>query len=80
MEQLARQSSSADGITWHLDDLYRGVDDPQIERDLSEALRRAQTFESTYRNRIDVPGGPTAPFLLAALQSSRASRSKWIAR
>jgi oligoendopeptidase F len=69
MEQLARQSSSADGVTWNLDDLYRGVDDPQIERDLSEALRRAQTFESTYRNKIDVPGGPAAPFLLAALQA-----------
>src|SRR5216684_1258574 len=27
-------SSSADGVVWDLNDLYRGVDDPQLGRDL----------------------------------------------
>jgi oligoendopeptidase F len=64
----ARQSSSADGVTWNLGDLYERVDDPRITRDLESALQRAQRFESTYRGKIDTPGGPAADFLLASLQ------------
>jgi oligoendopeptidase F len=64
----ARPGSSADGVAWNLSDLYERVDDPRITRDLESALRRAQAFESTYRGKIDVPGGPAADFLLAALQ------------
>jgi oligoendopeptidase F len=63
-----RPSSSADGIAWDLHDLYRGVDDPQITRDLDAALQRAQVFEKTYRGKIHTDGGPSAETLLAALQ------------
>jgi oligoendopeptidase F len=34
---------------------------------LDDALRRAQAFESAYRGKINVPGGPAAGVLLAAL-------------
>jgi oligoendopeptidase F len=63
----ARPSSSADRIAWDLSDLYSKVDDPAIGRDLDTALKRAQAFESTYRGKIDVPGGPPADALLAAV-------------
>jgi oligoendopeptidase F len=64
----ARPTSSADRVAWNLADLYAGVDDPAIGRDLETALKRAQAFESAYRGKIDVPGGPSADVLLAAVR------------
>jgi oligoendopeptidase F len=66
MIQAIRQSSSADGVTWNLGDLYQGVDDPQINRDLESALKRAQAFEKAYRGKIE--GGPSAELLLEAVR------------
>jgi len=60
--------SSADRVAWDLADLYAGVDDPALNQDLETALKRAQAFESTYRGKIDVPGGPVADALLAAVR------------
>lgn len=37
---------------WNLADLYAGPDDPAVERDLDETLRRAERFEELYRGRI----------------------------
>jgi oligoendopeptidase F len=67
MTRPERETSSADGVSWDLTDLYRGVDDPQITRDLESALRRAQAFAGAYRGKIDVEGGPEPALLLAAL-------------
>jgi oligoendopeptidase F len=67
MIQAMRQTSSADGVSWNLNDLYTGVDDPAIGRDLDEALRRAEAFEAAYRGRIDVAGGPAPETLAAAV-------------
>jgi oligoendopeptidase F len=64
----ARPTSSADRVAWDLGDLYAGLDDPKIGRDLEEALGRARAFESAYRGRIDVPGGPAPQLLAAALR------------
>ncbi len=60
-------TSSAQGVAWNLSDLYTGVNDAAIERDLDAALRRAQAFESAYRGKIDVPGGPPIHTLLEAV-------------
>lgn len=68
MSQVLRQSSSADGVAWNLGDLYRGVDDPAIDRDLTTALERAQRFEATYRGKVHASGGPTPDVLLGAVQ------------
>src|SRR5437763_1245885 len=68
MIQAIKQTSSADGVAWDLADLYRGVDDPQITRDLETALRRAQEFEKAYRGQINRDGGPAPELVLAALQ------------
>lgn len=48
----AALSSSAAGIRWDLSDLYSGLDDPALERDLSSALERAHAFEQKYRGRV----------------------------
>ncbi|HTU17919.1 MAG TPA: M3 family oligoendopeptidase [Gemmataceae bacterium] len=61
-------TSSADRVAWDLTDLYAGVDDPAINRDLETALKRAQAFEAAYRGKIEVPGGPPADTLLAAVR------------
>jgi oligoendopeptidase F len=64
----SRPSSSADRVAWDLADLYTSVDDANIGRDLDAALKRAQAFESTYRGKIDTPGGPSTDTLLAAVR------------
>jgi oligoendopeptidase F len=68
MIQAIRQTSSADGVSWDLGDLYKTVDDPRIEGDLAEARRRAEAFEAAYRGKIDVPGGPAPDLLRIALE------------
>src|SRR5262245_38788916 len=45
-------TSTASGIAWDLADLYAGLDDPRIERDLASARRRAEAFEQTCRGKI----------------------------
>jgi oligoendopeptidase F len=68
MIQAIQPTSSADGVSWDLSDLYRGLDDPQINRDLETALSRAQAFEAAYRGKIAADGGPSPETLLAALR------------
>src|SRR5262249_6156782 len=68
MIQAIKPASSADGVQWDLRDLYEGVDDPKINRNLEEAFRRAQAFESAYRGKINVEGGPSPDTLLTAVR------------
>ena len=72
MNQSASSGSSATGVSWDLSDLYQGVDDPAITLDIDAALVRAQAFESTYRGKIDIPGGPSPELLQAALEETEA--------
>jgi oligoendopeptidase F len=58
-------NTSAAGVAWNLSDLYAGVDDPKIEKDLAAAQQRAEKFEKSYRNKI--APGPTTALLLKAL-------------
>ena len=51
MIQAVRQTSSADGVSWDLGDLYRGVDDPQIGRDLETALWRTEAAHIEHQKR-----------------------------
>src|SRR5262245_24114821 len=60
-------TSSADGVTWDLSDLYAGLDDPALTRDLDAALQRARVFETVYRGKINADGGPPPGLLLTAL-------------
>lgn len=67
MATATAPSSTADGVQWNLGDLYQSVDDPQIMEDLSQALKQAEQFESTYRGKINVEGGPKSEFLAEAI-------------
>jgi len=59
----------AAGVRWDLGDLYAGVDDPAIDRDLDDALARAERFGERHRGRV---GERTAPELAAALDELEA--------
>ncbi len=63
-------NSSAVGVAWDLSDLYDGLADPAIERDLDDALARARTFEASYRGKIEP--GPSADLLLGAVRELEA--------
>src|SRR5262245_43266525 len=62
------QPNSARGVAWNLGDLYAGLDDPALDRDLQAALSRAQTFEQNYRGKIVTLSPDGAGTLLAAVQ------------
>jgi oligoendopeptidase F len=65
---MKQPSSSADGVTWDLGDLYSGPDDPRLTKDLETALNRAAAFETTYRGKIATASGPSPDLLLSALR------------
>ncbi len=49
---MAEQKSSADGIAWNFEGLYNSLDDPKLKADLEAVVKRAEEFESKYRNLI----------------------------
>src|SRR5579862_5129510 len=52
---------------WNLDDLYRGLDDPALTRDLAAAEARAAEFEQRFKGKlIALAEGPNAGGELAA--------------
>ncbi len=53
-------ANSAAGITWDLRDLYQGIDDPTIDKNLKQALKRARAFEKKYRGKIQSLKEPRA--------------------
>jgi oligoendopeptidase F len=65
---MSQATNSAAGITWDLGDLYQSSDDPAIEKDLDEAMRRAQAFESACRGKIKSLQPSQADFLLKNVQ------------
>ena len=44
--------STTPPVTWDLSDLYQGVDDEKIVRDLEALEERARLFAETYRGRV----------------------------
>ncbi|HEX3314871.1 MAG TPA: M3 family metallopeptidase, partial [Gemmataceae bacterium] len=62
------KTNTATGIAWNLGDLYAGLDDPKVTRDLDEAQRRAAAFEATHRGKIVELGPEDGDFLLAAMR------------
>jgi oligoendopeptidase F len=60
-------TSSAKGVVWNLGDLYGGVDDPAINRDLAAARALCDAFEAAYRGLFEDKANLTAPVLARAL-------------
>jgi oligoendopeptidase F len=46
-------SSSLNHLSWDLTPLYAGVDDPQIDRDIAEFSRLAQSFHQQHKGKLD---------------------------
>lgn len=61
-------NGGADGVAWNLNDLYSGVNDPKLSRDISEAERVAREFESKYRGKISSIKLSDASFLLESIR------------
>lgn len=61
----------AQDIRWDLSDLYRDLDDPELEKDLMEALQRAQAFEGRFRSEMASDALPSK-ILLSAFQELEA--------
>ncbi len=49
-----RGAGPAAGVRWNLGDLFAGPDDPALDAALDEAVRRADAFQETYRDRVAV--------------------------
>jgi len=62
-------STGAEAITWDLSDLYAGIDDPAIERDLDRSDAEADALDARYRGRI---AGLSAAELAAMLSAYEA--------
>lgn len=59
--------TGAQGVKWDLSDLYAGIEDPKIEKDIKNIEKRARAFEKEYRNKIKAKNlGPIT--LLKALK------------
>ena len=52
MSEQEATVTGAEEIAWNLQDLYAGVDDPAIDRDLQEADRLADQIAEQYKGRI----------------------------
>jgi oligoendopeptidase F len=52
MANQTKPPSGAEQVTWDLNDLYAGVNDPAIDRDLDAADARADELGQVYRGRI----------------------------
>ncbi|GAB4421062.1 MAG: M3 family oligoendopeptidase [Anaerolineae bacterium] len=50
--QATQQRTGAEEVRWDLSDLYAGIDDPQIERDIAQTDARADAFAAAYRGRM----------------------------
>jgi oligoendopeptidase F len=52
---MATQEVAPPQVRWDLSALFSSMDDPRIEATWTEAMRRAEAFETNYRGKIDSP-------------------------
>lgn len=45
-------STGAEKIRWDLSFLYEGVDDPKLDRDLKDALKRCRAFKAAFKGKL----------------------------
>ena len=54
MAKTARaKKSGAEGIRWDLSDLYSGLKDKKIQRDINDLFKKSEEFEKKYRGKIN---------------------------
>lgn len=59
--------TGAEAVTWRLDDLFAGPDDPVLGETMDRALQDAEAFASTYRDKL--APGVGADILASAMQA-----------
>lgn len=52
MSEKNKKNTGAEEIHWDLSDLYKSIDDPQLEQDRETVLEKADEFAETYKGRI----------------------------
>ncbi|MGI9534980.1 MAG: M3 family oligoendopeptidase, partial [Thermodesulfobacteriota bacterium] len=52
MSKAKKSRTGAEGVKWNLNDLYKGINDTRIERDIRKIQQNAKNFEKRYRNKI----------------------------
>src|SRR5450432_3452862 len=52
MVDAIQEVTGAEDILWDLSDLYKGMDDPAIERDFTESQSKAEAFAARYRGKV----------------------------
>ncbi len=52
MTQAVQEATGAESVVWDLSDLYKGIDDLAINRDLEQANTLADRFAERYRGRV----------------------------
>lgn len=50
--ELKEQLTGAEQVLWNLSDLYAGIDDPAIDRDIQGTDERVDRFAATYRGKV----------------------------
>ena len=70
-ETAKHHRTGSEGITWDLSDLYSGLGDKKIEKDLSSLLTKSRAYEKKYRGQIISPS-VTAASLLKAVKELEA--------
>jgi oligoendopeptidase F len=63
---------SSNGVAWDLTDLYGGLNDPQLKKDLEEADVRAKTFEKEVRGRLEEKAVSSPDWFAAKIQEFQA--------
>ncbi len=50
--EVKEKLTGAENVRWDLSDLYAGIDDPAIDRDIDQTNERADQFGATYRGKV----------------------------
>jgi oligoendopeptidase F len=50
--EVKEKRTGAEDVRWDLSDLYAGIDDPAIDRDIKRTDERAAQFSATYRGKM----------------------------
>lgn len=49
---IATKSTGADAVTWNLDDIYKGAEDPKFSLDIDSAKKAAHGFRDKYYGKV----------------------------
>jgi oligoendopeptidase F len=52
MDRMAKLDTADQDVRWDLSSIYAAIDDPQIDLDLAEFTRRAETFSAKYKGKL----------------------------